>query len=169
MHVRRKSRGTAFAPGSMGMAPIAMSPGSILGSSDGSPTWTRANEPLAGPDAATGCGCCRSFCPVKFWAGLAASGQERDINPRTNSVSLPITENVFCSRSRSVSASASSGRTLRAMPWRSQADYSEGHVGGWIDIRGRPLLNGAPAASCRMRRRWITRPWISCARAALRS
>jgi hypothetical protein len=38
-----------------------------------------------------------------------------------------------------------------------------GRTGGWIDIRGRPLLNEA-AADDRRVRRWTTRPRILCAR-----
>ena len=45
------------------------------------------------------------------------------------------------------------------------ADAHHGRTGGWIDIRGRPLLNEA-AADDRRVRRWTTRPRILCTRAA---
>jgi hypothetical protein len=41
-----------------------------------------------------------------------------------------------------------------------------GRTGGWIDIRGRLLLNHAVADDRRVRRRWTTRSRILCARAA---
>ena len=75
--------------------------------------------------------------------------------PREERLKFPDVARVFLCRARCYGALTT--------------DQPKRYIGGWIDIREAPLLNGAAADPYWMRRRWIPRFRILSAPAILRS